>query len=483
MDLTGGKFVASGEYTCVYLDPPVGCQPGTLVADESYDPNDKSLVSRIAPKSEKEYTNQLDVKKAISELDKKYVGLRFKDHFNVAVATCTPRFTQEDLKPKFCKVVNTETLQYPGDKPDFINFLTKRQGPDLKDLAKVPNARRLFRKAFFDLLNSTVALNSEGIIHFDMHQGNIGWTQDLTALVIFDWGESVSGYPEFLNRIESFYRELVSKYKDYSQFSFQSKILKQIVKKEVSASLLFYSERKKSSTGPLSSLQKLFYSWDTYSLLYHLTEERYPGLEDFTAKRVEKNKNLSGKVAAQLLDQLILSVQIPDAELFVQEVWNIIATTFREKPVYKKGATYVSEFNGIGLNYVTLKFSNKNLAEPEQFQSSRSRSSRSRSTVSYSPKRKPILRLRVKKAKSRSKSRSGSRSVQPKNIHVQRKRSSSSVFGSIMGSLRLRSKSKCKENQIVSKGHCKTIYKACSRKQARNPLTNRCRLKSASKSL
>jgi hypothetical protein len=73
MDLTGGKFVASGNYTCVYLDPPVGCQPGTLVADESYDPNDKSLVSRIAPKSEKEYSNQLDVKKAITELDKKYV--------------------------------------------------------------------------------------------------------------------------------------------------------------------------------------------------------------------------------------------------------------------------------------------------------------------------------------------------------------------------------------------------------------------------
>jgi hypothetical protein len=317
-----------------------------------------------------------------------------------------------------------------------------------------------------------------------MHQGNIGWTKDLTALVIFDWGESVSGYPEFLNRLESFYLELVGTYKDYSQFSFQAKILKQIIKKEnVPASLFFREERNKPSTGTLSRLQKLFYSWDTYSLLYHLTEERYPGLEDFTAKRVEKNRNLSGELAAQLLDQLILSVQIPNAELFVQEVWNIIATTFKEKPVYKRGATYVTEFNGKALTYLTLKYRNKEREkEPELFHVPR-RQSRSRSKSS-SPKRKPILRLRVQKAKSRSKSRSGSRYVQPKNIHVQRKRTSSSVFGSIMGSLRLRSKSKssCKENQIVSKGRCKTIYKACSRKQVRNPLTNRCRSRSASKS-
>ena len=134
--LSGGKFVNQGADTCVYLDGPVGCVPGTLVvADKSYNPSDKSLVSRLVPNTEKEFANQIEVRKAIDRLDVKYPGLRFRDHFNVAVATCTPLLTEEDLKsdlkPAYCTVNKDKALRTPGPKKNYTNFLTTRQSKSI----------------------------------------------------------------------------------------------------------------------------------------------------------------------------------------------------------------------------------------------------------------------------------------------------------------------------------------------------------------
>jgi len=373
----------------VYKNPLVDCVPGTeKIYDPLYDPNDKTLVSRIVPKDdEDEFVNQGEVRRIIYVLDKKYPGLRFKDHFNVAVATCTPRITQRDIYPDKCSLY--PDLNSIGDKFKYVNFITKLQGEDLKKNIAVPNAKIYFRKAFFDVMNATVALNSEGFIHFDMHAGNIGWSTHpwpQKTLVIFDWGSSIFGYKTFIDHII-----LANLFKgDYAksrpQFDFQREILRKIIGNE---SLQIVAERQNKDTMYLTSLEKLFYAWDTYSLLYQMATIKYPGLEDFTENTLQlysdkfTTKNISGKIALKLIDDLILTTKIKknDKKIWIQELWNIIAYVFKERPIYRRGLTYVTSFSGHG-----LKHSDEMIAEelfyPDAGSRRRSRSrSRSRSII------------------------------------------------------------------------------------------------------
>jgi hypothetical protein len=395
LQLSGGDFFKEGSFSCVYKNPLVDCVPGTLQGyDSSYDPNDKTLVSRIVPKDDQdEFVNQEEVRRIINVLDQKYQGLRFKDHFNVAVATCTPRITQRDIYPDKCSLY--PDLNSIGDKFKYINFITKLQGEDLGKNVSVPNAKIYFRKAFFDVMNATVALNSEGFIHFDMHPGNIGWSTHpwpQKTLVIFDWGSSIFGYKKFIDYIilaNLFKGEYA---KSRPQFDFQREILIKIIGNESlpvgNDSLKIVAERQNKDTVYLTSLEKLFYAWDTYSLLYQMAKIKYPGLEDFTEDSLKlygdkfTTKNISGKTALKLVDDLILTTRIKknDKRVWVQELWNIIAYVFKERPIYRRGLTYVTSFSGHG-----LKRSDEMIAE-ELFhpdagsrRRSKSRSSKSRS--------------------------------------------------------------------------------------------------------
>ena len=359
LQLSGGDFFREGSFSCVYKNPLVDCVPGTeKIYDPLYDPNDKTLVSRIVPKDdEDEFVNQGEVRRIIDVLDKKYPGLRFKDHFNVAIATCTPRIRQRDIFPDQCSLY--PDLNSIGDKYKYLNFITKLQGEDLGKNIAVPNAKIFFRKAFFDVMNATVALNSEGFIHFDLHEGNIGWSTHpwpQKTLVIFDWGSSIFGYKNFIDHII-----LVNLFKgDYGkrrpQFDFQREILRKIIGNE---SLKIVAEKQKNDTVYLTSLEKLFFAWDTYSLLYQMAKIKYPGLEDFSEDSLQlygdkfTNKNISGKTALKLLDDLILTTRIKknDKSVWVQELWNIIAFVFKERPIYRRGLTYVTSFSGHGLKH------------------------------------------------------------------------------------------------------------------------------------
>jgi hypothetical protein len=426
-NLSAGKFIAEGEYTCVYLDPPVGCVPGTLNASDDYNPNDTSLVSRLAINSGKEFSNQTDVRNAMIRLDEKYPGLRFKDHFNIAVATCTPRMTNEDLQPKLCTVKDLKTtVNKPGDKPNVINFLTRRQGPDLADTDLVfkgmpLNEKRIkFRKAYFDLMNAAVALNSEEVIHYDMHSGNIGWTEDpwpLKTLVIFDWGLSILGYDNFLKNLIKDVKDL-DDLKKYSQFKLQAEVITKIAKTTSKDKIraLIKEQQVKPKGEYFSSFEKLFFAWDTYSLIYKIYKDKYPGLEDFSEKKLGKSKKyLSGQFLIQLLNNVVLTVKIfRKKEIFIQELWNIIAAAFKETPVYKLGSNYVTTFSGSGLplelefeqaSFVSVPKS-KFTSKSPFFSSSKSRSSSRSSSTSRLTKKTSKSRTRYQVSITRKPSRS-----------------------------------------------------------------------------
>jgi hypothetical protein len=353
--LVGGKFVNQGEDSCIYLDGPVGCVPGTLViADPSYNKNDLSLVSRIIPRTEDEFANQIEVRKAIDRLDLKYPGLRFREHFNVAVATCTPLMRNEDLKsdlrPNYCTASNLKDkdLRTVGPKYRYTNFLTSRQGPNLRNSFKEPKV--YFRKAFFELMNTTVALNSEEILHYDLHSGNIAWTMDpfpKKTLVLFDWGRCVLNYNDFLKvliRDEKFFKSK----ENLSQYNFQKVILQEIIGAQSYKQYIALHPTKGQSL--LSPLEKLFYSWDTFSLLHFLTTKNIPGMEDFAAEAkfttdvLGKNAGETGRL---LLKNAILGIKFKVLNgkiIFRDHLWGIIATLFKQKPVYQQGNLYVSTY-------------------------------------------------------------------------------------------------------------------------------------------
>ena len=452
LQLSGGDFFREGSFSCVYKNPLVDCVPGTLQGyDSSYDPNDKTLVSRIVPKDdEDEFVNQGEVRRIINVLDQKYQGLRFKDHFNVAIATCTPRIRQRDIFPDQCSLY--PDLNSIGDKYKYLNFITKLQGEDLGKNIAVPNAKIYFRKAFFDVMNATVALNSEGFIHYDLHPGNIGWSTHPwpnKTLVIFDWGSSIFGYKTFINHLIKSNLFKGDYAKTRPQFDFQREILRKIILNESlsvgNESLKIVAERQIKDTVYLTSLEKLFFAWDTYSLLYQMAKIKYPGLEDFTEDSLQlysdkfTNKNISGKTALKLLDDLILTTRIKknDKSVWVQELWNIIAYVFKERPIYRRGLTYVSSFSGHG-----LKHSDEMIAEELFHPDAGSR----------------------RRSKSRSRSRSKSRSIIDL---ISMSRSPQSVIDLISMS---RSRSPIKKKK--SKGKKKS---PCPQRKVRDVKTRRCR--------
>jgi hypothetical protein len=377
LDLRGGKFVNQGADSCIYMDGPVGCVPGTLVVeDPSYNVNDKSLVSRIIPKTDREFTNQAEVRKAIERLDIKYQGLRFKEHFNVAIATCTPLFTekdlQSDLEPKYCTVKSNKkmNLNTIGAKNEYINFLTKRQDATLEQYIKEPKlSKTYFRKAFFETMNTVVALNCENVLHYDLHSGNIAWTMDpfpQKTLVLFDWGRCVLGYKQFLKTLgEDKY--LMDPKENYSQFNYQRQIINIIIGNETLKEYIKKNTELKDKY--LTQLEKLFFAWDTYSMLHFLSKKKFSGMEDFSLEKVGRGKkHISGKYAKQLINQAVSVINFPriknhvkGSTLFRDYMWGIIAQVFKQKPVYKDGNLYVSTFvrnnvpNRLSDRFLTLK--------------------------------------------------------------------------------------------------------------------------------
>ena len=179
----GGAFLTSGADTCVYA-PEVACakQPKPPLPAGSY-------VSRITEKKgeAKDKRNQALVKDAIQRIKEKY-SMDVSGSFNLAAAVCTPKFKEADLVGGPCEADENNTTA-PGKQKDKFNFVTPKQDEDFKDSTEARNPvmveklRRLFRDVIF--------LNNEGIVHGDIHDGNVSWMGD--HLVLHDWGRTYHG--------------------------------------------------------------------------------------------------------------------------------------------------------------------------------------------------------------------------------------------------------------------------------------------------
>ncbi len=181
--MQGGAFLTSGADTCVYA-PEVACakQPKPPLPAGSY-------VSRITEKKgeAKDKRNQALVKDAIQRIKEKY-SMDVSGSFNLAAAVCTPKFKEADLVGGPCEADENNTTA-PGKQKDKLNFVTPKQDEDFKDSTEARNPvmveklRKLFRDVVF--------LNNEGIVHGDIHDGNVSWMGD--HLVLHDWGRTYHG--------------------------------------------------------------------------------------------------------------------------------------------------------------------------------------------------------------------------------------------------------------------------------------------------
>jgi len=529
IDLKGGKFLGQGSATCVFK-PKIKCA-GPIKGQIPLD--DTNYVSRLIPKDEKEFQNQIEVRDAIKRLDSKYVGLRFADHFNVAVATCTPEIRQEDLKPnenkKICSIKGFEDLKFVGVKEKYINFITKLQGKNLYEYQNFSTKstdyleiKQRFRTAFFELMNATIALNSEGIVHYDLHSNNIAWTTDdfpRKSLVIFDWGYSQNGFDNFIKYLckevskdagTPNFKNLLKYYSIRSQYQLQVNVLKTIflgvnlnnVNDRVKIIETEYSPSKLKTYSKLTSLEKLFYCWDTYSLINQLLKENYPGLEDLksnTFSKVGGKSNLNPKKILQYLDAIVLQTEFDrerGLQLFVKSLWDLAGFAFNEKPVVQNASTFQYQYvkKGIEPNQ------EQNVAANRQFKEVKNSSSLRLSYSSMHSPPSPVrgvvdgfspfevvkspfasvqgslyLKKSSKNRKSSSRSRKSS-SRSRKSLSRSRKSSSRSRKSN---SLSTRSRSlTMRAPSLRSKSHSRPIYvtsKSCSGNMVLDSRSKTCR--------
>jgi hypothetical protein len=203
----GGAFLAQGADTCVYK-PFVKCLPGTITPGV---PPEGEYVSRVTNKvtdDGEETVNQQEVKEAIDRVQEKYPDQDIKKYFNVAVATCTPIFSESDIfsiprfagdVPRSCNAHDNE-ISTPGTKLDKVNFITPIQDEDIsRNKHPIPETRVELQKLF----HAVAYLNNENVIHTDAHFGNIAWMGD--HIVMHDWGRAaigIKGFKDFIERWE-----------------------------------------------------------------------------------------------------------------------------------------------------------------------------------------------------------------------------------------------------------------------------------------
>ena len=190
----GGKFLANGADTCVY-DPPVSCDPPTPGM------NVQNKVSRIVSASSGEREKQALVQKVINDIQP--VFPRIREFVNLATDSCTPKFKPED-EQQSCRVKDL------GSGP-LVNLITPKQGKDFYRFVDHPDYKTKFPGAMANLALAMSYLNEYGLMHTDLHAGNIALMNG--RLVAHDWGRAFDSRDE-------------KKVKDYFEWAKRTKGLK-----------------------------------------------------------------------------------------------------------------------------------------------------------------------------------------------------------------------------------------------------------------
>jgi serine/threonine protein kinase len=153
--LSGGKLFDDGEYGCIFT-PPLECKTKTkqvLAEDGSELPLSKLILTDDA---EHEY----GISKVIRQIP------LWKNYFVVSESICEPAAQQKDKELKDCPVLDTYKLS------DF-RILSMPYGGVPLNLYRMNLAKLDFMSFIVHFIEGGALLNLFGIVHRDIHQGNI----------------------------------------------------------------------------------------------------------------------------------------------------------------------------------------------------------------------------------------------------------------------------------------------------------------------
>lgn len=153
--LSGGKIFDEGMYACIFT-PSLECKPKTregLVEDGAELP-----LSKLILKDEAEH--EYSISKVIRQIP------LWKNYFVVSESICEPAQQQKDKELKDCEILESHKLS------DF-RILTMPYGGVPLNLYKIDLAKLDFMAFIIHFIEAGALLNLFGIIHRDIHQGNI----------------------------------------------------------------------------------------------------------------------------------------------------------------------------------------------------------------------------------------------------------------------------------------------------------------------
>lgn len=203
----GGALIGQGADTCVF-SPPVSCRPGTEIPPEPLPPGE--YVSRLISRDNTELEKQFAVGDAINRIDEMYPDINILRYTNFATMACAPLLKQEELADEdgeYCQPRNQPPLDNAARQSEFINLVTPKQDEDVqmpvivdgviqidpvtgKHRYTISRPLEVTLAAMHPMMIAVAALNSEGVVHYDAHAGNISWMGDRT--VLHDWGQAKS---------------------------------------------------------------------------------------------------------------------------------------------------------------------------------------------------------------------------------------------------------------------------------------------------
>lgn len=215
--MKAGAFVASGQDTCVY-DPPLKC------VDSMPELPPGTHVSRVILSTDREVSNQMDVKQVIDQVEAEHPGMIAK-YFNLMTDHCNSfEVTPEDVsnqKGEGCEVLTS--LKRPGVKKGYTNIRTPKQLENIVIGDKKTRSERLSRpadvtaRALYPLMKALAYIRGR-FIHTDAHRENIAWMPD-GRLVLFDWGRA-SIHTRTVQSLMIQFDINPDEYREYDQYAF-----------------------------------------------------------------------------------------------------------------------------------------------------------------------------------------------------------------------------------------------------------------------
>jgi serine/threonine protein kinase len=151
--LSGGRLFDEGMYGCIFT-PPLKCKN----KQKQLRPDIKLPISKIILKDAAEL--EYSISKVIRKIP------LWRNYFIVSESICEPALQQTDKEFKDCKIISDEKLSK-------FRILSMPYGGNPLNIVHFDVTNFEFMDFFIHLIESGAILNLFGIVHRDIHQGNI----------------------------------------------------------------------------------------------------------------------------------------------------------------------------------------------------------------------------------------------------------------------------------------------------------------------